>query len=508
MILRELLAESSAVTGDESLLQAEITAVELDSRRARPGAVFLALARTEAERAGHIIQARGAGAAAVIGPTGSAADIVVADPALVAAELACAFYRHPSRELTVIAVTGTNGKSSITHTASGVLRTLGARVGTIGTIGITLDGQVLEVQRRTPTTPESIDLQALLRQFAHAGATHVVMEASSIALAERRLDGTAVSIGCFTNLTHDHLDVHATMAAYEAAKLLLFDFARRAIANVDDPVGAHVAGRRPTRTYALHHPADIAGAGVRAEPGGTSFTVHHDGATTVASIRSLGGFSVSNALAVLAICAELGTDIDDAITALAAQPGVPGRMQVVPIDRPYTVMIDYAHSPDSLEQVLRTLRAGTSGRILTVVGCGGDRDRAKRPVMGRIASALSDIAIITTDNPRTEDPDQIIAEILAGVGEHRERVRVIAERTDAIAAALATATSGDVVLVAGKGDEPYQLVGQERIPYSDEATILALAGTATEGHREADSSTSKRGKIAAVLGCQAPTRVQ
>jgi UDP-N-acetylmuramoyl-L-alanyl-D-glutamate--2,6-diaminopimelate ligase len=476
MILRELLAESSAVTGDESLLQAEITAVELDSRRVRPGSVFLALARTEAERAGHIIAARGAGAAAVIGPTGSAADIVVADPALVAAELACAFYRHPSRELTVIAVTGTNGKSSITHTAGGVLRTLGARVGTIGTIGITLDGKVLEVQRRTPTTPESADLQALLRQFADAGATHVVMEASSIALAERRVDGTAVSIGCFTNLTHDHLDAHGTMAAYEAAKLHLIDLARRAVANVDDPFGARVAGRWPTRTYALHHPADVAGAGVRAEPGGTSFTVHHGGATSVASIRSLGEFSVSNALAVLAICAELGTGIDDAITALAAQPGVPGRMQVVPIDRPYAVMIDYAHSPDSLEQVLRTLRAGTSGRILTVVGCGGDRDRAKRPVMGRIASALSDIAIITTDNPRTEDPGQIIAEILAGAGEHRERVRVIAERTDAIAAALAMATSGDLVLVAGKGDEPYQLVGQEQIPYSDEAAILALAG--------------------------------
>jgi UDP-N-acetylmuramoyl-L-alanyl-D-glutamate--2,6-diaminopimelate ligase len=172
--------------------------------------------------------------------------------------------------------------------------------------------------------------------------------------------------------------------------------------------------------------------------------------------------------------------LDDAITALAAQPGVPGRMQVVPIDRPYAVMIDYAHSPDSLEQVLRTLRAGISGRILTVVGCGGDRDRAKRPVMGRIASALSDIAIITTDNPRTEDPGQIIAEILAGVGEHRERVRVIAKRTDAIAAALATATSGDLVLVAGKGDEPYQLVGQEQIPCSDEAAVLALAGTEAE----------------------------
>ena len=198
----------------------------MDSRCVTTGAVFVALARAAGERAAHIAQARAAGAIAVIGPPGSDADIMVADSAAAAAAVACAFYEYPARDLTVVAITGTNGKSSITHTLGGVLRTLGLRVGAIGTIGITLDGVPVDVKRRTPTTPESVDLQYLLRWFADNQATQVVMEASSVALAERRLDGTDVAVGCFTNLTHDHLDVHGSMVAYEAAKLHLFDLAR------------------------------------------------------------------------------------------------------------------------------------------------------------------------------------------------------------------------------------------------------------------------------------------
>ena len=398
------------------------------------------------------------------------------DPALAAAELACAFYGHPSPALTVVAVTGTNGKSSITHTLGGLLRTLGARVGTIGTIAITLDGTALDIQRRTPTTPESVDVQALLRRFVDAGATHVVMEASSIALANRRLDGTDVTVGCLTNLTHDHLDAHGSLAAYETAKLHLFDLARTAVANLDDPVGARIQQRWPTRTFALHHLADVTASNLRPTPNGTAFTVHHAGRTIQTSVQALGEFSVSNALAALTTCIELGIPLSDAAAALAAQPGVPGRMQVIPVDRPYTVMIDYAHSPDSLEQVLRTLRTTVRGRILTVVGCGGDRDRAKRPVMGSIGAALSDLLIITSDNPRTEDPKRIITDVLSGTTAHPDRVRAITDRTDAIDAALASAGPDDLVLIAGKGDEPYQIVGHTKIPYSDQATIHALIG--------------------------------
>ncbi|WP_040421955.1 UDP-N-acetylmuramoyl-L-alanyl-D-glutamate--2,6-diaminopimelate ligase [Actinopolymorpha alba] len=453
-----------------------MTDVQLNSRLITTGAVFISVARTAEARAAHIAQARTAGAIVVIGPPESDADIVVADPEAAAAGVACAFYRYPARDLTVVAITGTNGKSSITHTMGGVLRTLGRRVGMIGTIGITLDAVPVDVERRTPTTPESVDLQYILRWFADNRATHVVMEASSIALAGRRLDGTDVAVGCFTNLSHDHLDVHGSMAAYEAAKLHLFDLARAAVANVDDPVGRRIHQRwKSTRTFALHTNADLIATDLRRTPDGTAFLVHAGGRSVQALVRGFGEMSVSNALAVLATALELDVPLDDAARALAAQPGPPGRMQIVPVDRPYTVMVDYAHSPDALDQVLRTLRTGAIGRIVTVFGCGGDRDRAKRPVMGRIAAELSDQVVLTSDNPRTEDPGRIIVEILAGTTAHADRVRTVPDRAQAIAEALAAAAPGDLVLIAGKGSEPYQIIGHTKIPYSDEATVLSLA---------------------------------
>ncbi len=474
--LKEILA---AISGDISVVRPVapddvVTSVELDSRRVMTGAVFISLARTAEARAAHIAKARAGGAIAVIGPRGSDADIVVTDPAAAAAAAACAFYRFPARDVTVVATTGTNGKSTITHILGGVLRVLGVRVGEIGTIGITLDGDTLDVERRTPTTPESVDLQYLLRRFADCGATHVVMEASSIALADRRLDGTDVAVGCFTNLTHDHLDVHGSMSAYEAAKLHLFDLAQVAVANVDDPVGRRIQHGWNARTFALHSDADLTAKDLQQTPDGAVFTAHVRGRSEQASVRGFGELSVSNALAVLAVALELNAPLEDAIRALAAQPAPPGRMQILRVDRPYSVMVDYAHSPDSLDQMLRTLRPRVSGRIVTVFGCGGDRDRAKRPVMGGIAAQLSDQVIITSDNPRTEDPDQIIADILAGATAHADRVRTIPDRVLAIEEALAGAGPGDLVLIAGKGSEPYQIIGQTKIPYSDEATVRTL----------------------------------
>lgn len=453
-----------------------VTAVHLDSRHVVPGSVFASVAKQADARAAHIAQARAAGAMAVIGPPDSAADIIVADPATAAAAAACVFYRHPSRDLQVLAVTGTNGKSSITHTLGGVLRTLGFRVGEIGTIGITLDGLPLDHERRTPTTPESVDLQALLRYFVDAGATDVVMEASSIALADRRLDGTDIEVGCFTNLTHDHLDVHGSLEAYEAAKLHLFDLARVPVANADDPVGRRVAQRwEGTLTFALHGRADVRATQLQRTAEATEFAVHAQGRSVDGSVRGFGELTVSNGLAVVTSAMALGVPLDDAVRALASQPGPPGRMEVISLDRPYTVMIDYAHSPDALDQVLRTLRTGATGRVITVFGCGGDRDRAKRPVMGRIAAELSDQVIITTDNPRTEDADRIIAEIVAGTTAHRDRVRAIPDRTEAITEALAMGEPGDLVLIAGKGSETYQIIGGAKVPYSDQATVRTLA---------------------------------
>ena len=449
-------------------------AVTLDSRHATPGSVFISVVDDEELSASHLAQARACGAVA-IGPHGADAAVTVADPAAAAAALACAYYRHPSRELTVIGVTGTNGKSSVTHLLGGLLSRLGARVGTIGTIGITFDGADVDIARRTPTTPESTDLQHLLRRFVDDGATHVVMEASSIALAERRLDGTAISVGCFTNLTHDHLDVHGSLAAYEEAKLRLFDLSRHGVANADDRVGRRIRRQWPdARTYGLHGPADITASGLRGTRSGTAFGVHLDDQTIDASVRGRGQLSVLNALAALATVNSLGTTLEEAVAALAEVPGPPGRMQIVPADQPFTIMIDYAHSPDALQQVLSTLRPSVNGRLITVFGCGGDRDSSKRPVMGRVATELSDEVIITTDNPRTEDPQQIIAEILSGTVGDADQVRSVVDRTDAIATALELARSGDLVLIAGKGSESYQIVGHEQRPYSDERAVRAL----------------------------------
>lgn len=457
-------------------LSAVVSAVALDSRNVEAGALFVSMAEGASARAAHIAEARAAGAIAVIGPPGSDADIVVADAAVAAATAAGVFYRHPSRELAVVGITGTNGKSSITHSLGGVLRTLGMRVGEIGTIGITLDGAPLDHQRRTPTTPESMDLQALLRGFVDAGATHAVMEASSIALAEHRLDGTDLAVGCFTNLTHDHLDAHGSFAAYEAAKLHMFDLARIPVANVDDPVGRRISQRWDNaHTFALHRAADVRATQLQRKSNATRFLVQAQGRSVDASVQGFGELTVSNALAVLTSALALGAPLEDAVRALAAQPGPPGRMEVIPVDRPYTVMIDYAHSPDAMDQVLRTLRTGAPGRVITVFGCGGDRDRAKRPVMGRIAAELSDQVIITTDNPRTEDADQIIAEIVAGTGAHSDWIQMIPDRTQAIGAALQLGRPGDLVLIAGKGSETYQIIGEAKVPYSDQATVRMLA---------------------------------
>lgn len=473
--LRELVAELPDVISivDSTDLDGVVADVQLDSRLVDPAAVFVSVVGEPQTQAAHLSQARRAGAVAVIAGPGSDADIIVDDPKAAAA--ACSFYRHPSRELTAVAVTGTNGKSSITHTLGGVLTTLGASTGVIGTIAITLDGTPLDVQRRTPTTPESVDLQRLLRQFVGAGATHAVMEASSIALAECRLEGTDIDVGCFTNLTRDHLDVHGSLADYEAAKLHLFDLARSPVANLDDPVGHRIRRRWPDTTgFALHSSADLTATDLHADPDGTSFLLHTEKGSFPASVRGYGEISVSNALAVLAATTALDVSLPDAIRALAAESGPPGRMQLLTVDRPYAVMIDYAHSPDALDQVLRTLRASTSGRILTVFGCGGDRDRGKRPIMGRIAAEHSDQVIITSDNPRTEDPDQIIADIVAGTPRSADHVHPIRDRCDAIAHALATAQPGDLVLIAGKGSEEYQIIGHTQVPYTDEATVRAL----------------------------------
>lgn len=479
MRLQELMRDLPPTVRGHKGHDREILGVELDSRRVEQDFVFASVASDPETAASHVRMAKSNGAAATFGVAGSDADYIVADGSVAAAHLAAAYYGYPSDSTTVIAVTGTNGKSSVTHTLSGMLRTLGSSVGSVGTIGTTLDGRPFGGEQRTPTTPESPYLQALLRRFVDGGAEYVVMEASSIALAENRLLGTSVDVGVFTNLTHDHLDAHGSMSAYEAAKLRLVDLSRAMVVNNDDPVGRKIArGPKGALTFAVDGPGDVRATQVRRRSGwSTEFDLEYLGDPAIAVVQGIGWIPVVNGLAALAVCAQLGIAKTDAVQALSRQPGPPGRLEVVESDKPFDIIIDYAHSPDSLAKLLEAVGEWTRGRIITVFGCGGDRDATKRGPMGAIAAEYSNIAIVTTDNPRTEDPSRIIDEICRGISPDADcEVNVIVDRSDAIRAAIECAAPGDAVVIAGKGSEAYQIVGAEKIAYSDQAAVAEVLG--------------------------------
>jgi UDP-N-acetylmuramoyl-L-alanyl-D-glutamate--2,6-diaminopimelate ligase len=454
-------------------LAGEAVDIQFDSRRVAPGAVFLGMAADPVVLRAHVEQAVAAGAGLVVTqiPINVEATAVVVDDVRAAAgPIASTFFGHPSRELKIVAITGTNGKSSVTYLLSEMLGVLGYQTGTVGTLGLTFAGNPVDFPTTTPTTPEAVDLQRLFRAYRDMGGTHVVIEASSQALARHRIDATSIEVGVFTNLTQDHLDAHGSMDAYRDAKLQLFPMCRRVVAGVDDEVGRQVHNTWGGVTFGNRQQADLAGRDIRQTPSGLAFTVATaDGQQHPATMRALGEFSVLNGLAALGVCQQLGIPLEDALTALATARSAPGRMQVVATAAPYTVLVDYAHSPDSLEQVLHTVRATTEGRVITVFGCGGDRDAVKRPIMGDVAGRLSDLVVLTSDNPRSEDPKTIMSDVAKGlraVPSGAPWVEIV-DRGDAIEHALAEASAGDLVLVAGKGDEPYQIIGDEKFPFSD-----------------------------------------
>ena len=458
------------------------TDIQFDSRKITPGAIFLGMTEDRTRLAEHVRQAVTAGAALIVTEhefdleAGGAAGLVVPDIRVAAAAISCAFFDYPTRELSVVAVTGTNGKSSVTYLLAEILGALGIKAGTVGTLGLTFDRAPIEGARTTPTTPEAVDLQRLFRTFRDLGGTHAIIEASSQALAQRRVDGSQIEVGVFTNLTQDHLDFHGSMDAYREAKLRLFEMARLVVAGADDPVGRDIHRRWGGITFGRNSPADLVARDVTQTPTGSAFTLcTGSGATYPASVNGLGEFTVLNALAAIGACQQLGIEIGDAVKVLADASTAPGRMQIVRADRPYTVMVDYAHSPDSLEQVLDSVRRSTPGRIITVFGCGGDRDRTKRAPMGQIVSSRSDVAVLTSDNPRSEDPLTIMADVAKGVRTAGTDTFVqIADRREAIRYALTSARAGDLVLIAGKGDEPYQIIGDRTLPFSDAGVVTEI----------------------------------
>ena len=486
--LQSLIVDMAAtLVGDADV---EVTGIQYDSRKVMPGDLFACLPGTKVHGHAFIPQVIAAGAAALlvedaaVVPAGVPA-IVVADSREGVAKIAANFYGHPSDTLTLIGVTGTNGKTTVTTLLRNMLQAAGHPTGLIGTMAYRIGDEVLKAPH---TTPQAVDLQALLARMRDAGLTHAVMEVSSHALCQHRVTGCRFAVAAFTNLTQDHLDYHGTMEAYREAKSELFanpqyqpaGGAMTCLVNADDPNAEFFAARAigPVRRFGLSG-GDYQATGVELRAYGSRFTLRYPGGTISVQIQLVGSFNVSNALAALALAIELGVDPSRAATALAREPQVDGRFQRVPASgngKP-TVVVDYAHTPDGLEKVLSTAHEIAPGRVVAVFGCGGDRDRTKRPRMAAIAAQWARDIIVTSDNPRSEDPQAIIEEILTGfTKEDRQRVTVEADRAKAIRRAIHNASADDLVVLAGKGHEDYQIFADRTIHFDDrEEAARALA---------------------------------
>ncbi len=453
----------------------EISGVAYDSRAVKPGDLFVAVKGFQSDGHNYIPMAVEKGAAAVLCQQVPGADvpyILVEDSRLALALVSAAWFDHPADGMVMVGVTGTNGKTTTTTLLKEMLEAdSGAKVGLLGTNKNMIGDLELPAER---TTPESFELQKLLRDMADAGCSHVVMEVSSHSLVLSRVAGITFDLGVFTNLTQDHLDFHGTLENYLAAKAKLFEICRQGIVNLDDPAAETILkqAKCPVLTLsAKGKQADLLAENITFSAEKVSFNALYKGKTQAAELGIPGTFSVYNALTALACGLLLGMDEARAVRALAGCHGVKGRAEVVPTGRDYTVLIDYAHTPDALENILSAVRGFAKGRVIALFGCGGDRDRTKRPIMGRIAEDMADFVIVTSDNPRTEQPAAIIEDILAGMEKAEKRV-VVEDRVQAIHWALDNAKKDDIIVLAGKGHETYQIVGTQKF-HMDEREIVA-----------------------------------
>ena len=441
-------------------LNMEITSVAYDSRKVVAGGLFVAVSGFASDGNRFIPMAMEKGAVAVVTakrPQEDVPYILVESDRLALALIGCNYYDQPAKSMTLIGVTGTNGKTSVTWLLKQVLEAVtGEKAGLIGTMENRIGDEVIPTER---TTPESFELQGLFARMRDAGCRYAIMEVSSHAIALHRVGGVHFDVAAFTNLTEDHLDFHKTMEHYCDTKAELFARCDKAVLNSDDGwfdrIGAQA--QCPVITTSVKAAADLYAKDVELLSDGIRFTAVSDGQETPIRLPIPGRFTVYNVLTVLGIVKAMGIDLNVAAKALEQVQGVKGRVEVVPTpNQPYTVLIDYAHTPDGLENVIRSVRDFCKGRIITVFGCGGDRDPIKRPIMGRIGVELSDVAIITSDNPRTEDPDSIIDDILAGVTAEMGDYLTISDRRQAIRHAMDMAQENDIIILAGKGHENYQ----------------------------------------------------
>jgi UDP-N-acetylmuramoyl-L-alanyl-D-glutamate--2,6-diaminopimelate ligase/murE/murF fusion protein len=473
-------------------LDRQITTITYDSRQVVPGALFIALAGSKVDGHSFVSHACRQGAVAVLVEQAVVADgdvtvIRVPDTRAAMQLVTPYFFDHPSRKLRLIGVTGTNGKTTTTHLIRAVLQQAGFKVGLIGTIHTLIGEQVLPVRN---TTPDVVELQALLADMVAARMDYVVMEVSSHALALGRVGGCEFDIAVFTNMTRDHLDFHVTFENYRDAKAELFRLltaadnvkaGKAAVVNVDDPAAAFMLMNAACRhlTYGVEQPADLQAVDIAVAATGAAFTVVGPFGSLPLSLRITGVFNVYNVLA--AAGAVLAEGVAPAVIKQALEEfrSVPGRFELVDAGQPFTVIVDYAHTPDGLENILQTARQFARQRIIVVFGCGGDRDRTKRPIMGRLAIEYGDVVIATSDNPRSEEPESILREIEVGLRQEQTAAKgyeIIPDRRQAIGRALHIAAPGDVVIIAGKGHETYQVLKDRTIAFDDRQVVREIIG--------------------------------
>ncbi|MEE0927843.1 MAG: UDP-N-acetylmuramoyl-L-alanyl-D-glutamate--2,6-diaminopimelate ligase [Acutalibacteraceae bacterium] len=471
MLLKNLLPNISS-----KFENIEVVDLTCDSRKVKNGYAFICINGFNADGHRYALQAEEAGAAVIIAekPTGAKNEVIVEDTHLAYAVMSANYFGNPSKHFKLIGVTGTNGKTSITYMLKAIIESKGFKTGVIGTIQNIIGDRCVEASN---TTPDAYGLNALFAEMRDAGCDYVIMEASSHALDQKRIYGLDFEVAAFTNLTQDHLDYHKTMENYFMAKQKLFTMCKAAVINIDDEYGKRLAETVNCEclTYAAEDRNSTYSAnGINMKPDGIEYEMVGDYTIKRMRLKTGGKFSVYNSLCAAVCAKKLGFTTDEIAAALAQMDGVKGRAEVVPTGKDYTIIIDYAHTPDGLENILSTFKELKKGRLVCLFGCGGDRDAKKRPIMGAIAAKLSDFVIVTSDNPRSEEPSAIISDILSGMKESKTSYKVIENRVDAIKYAVQNARKDDIIVLAGKGHETYQILSTGKI-HLDEREVIAEA---------------------------------
>ena len=492
MLLSEILngidCSDGLSLGEKPGFDCEITSITCDSRQAGKGSMFVCIHGGNVD--GHTFAAaaleKGAACVVTEHKLGLEREITVSDTHDFYGRAASAFFGHPSRSMQLVGVTGTKGKTTVTSLIKRILTDAGNLVGLIGTIQNEIGETVIHAEN---TTPEAMKLESLYAQMRDAGCGYCVMEVSSHALEQQRIGDSWYQTAVFTNLSHEHLDYHGNMESYFAAKKKLFTRCSSAVIGIDDPHGRtlleqlpQLAGKEiPVLTFSAENEADLSAKDIVCHPESVQFTLVYKGKEYPVHFAMPGLFSVRNALAAAGACLQLGLEMEQIVSSLGRVTGVKGRIEIIPTGRDFTVITDYAHAPDPLENVLSSLKETVRGRLVCLFGCGGDRDRTKRPLMAAVAAKYADFVIVTSDNPRTEDPQAIIDEILPGLEGYDTPHVTIVNRREAIYYAVRNAQPGDTIVLAGKGHEDYQIIGHEKFHF-DEREVVAEALAQTQAH--------------------------